>query len=131
MERRKFPRYPFIADVEVIELKPPQIRIRARISDLGRMGCYVDTITPCAAGAEVLVQIRKNERTFTARGVVLYPSIGMGMGLRFTLIEPADVEVLVRWIMELSGEIPAPTDSEEETKLLETILEKLSMRLRK
>ncbi len=131
MERRKFPRYPFIADVEVIELKPPQIRIRARISDLGRMGCYVDTITPCAAGAEVLVQIRKNERTFTARGVALYPSIGMGMGLRFTLIEPADVEVLVRWIMELSREIPAPTDSEEETKLLETILEKPSMRLRK
>jgi hypothetical protein len=43
VERRHFPRFPFVAYTEVTELKPPHNLIKARTSDLAREGCYVDT----------------------------------------------------------------------------------------
>jgi hypothetical protein len=111
-ERRRFPRYPFIAYVEVTDMKPPHVRIKARTSDLGREGCYVDTITPFAVGTHVLIGIMKNEKSFSAKATVLYSTVGMGMGLLFTSIEPGEVPIIVRWIMELSGEVPAEVPPE-------------------
>ena len=44
-ERRQFPRFPFNADVEVVE---PQsgAKITGRVSDLSLSGCWVDTLSP-------------------------------------------------------------------------------------
>jgi hypothetical protein len=45
LERRDFPRYSITASAEATDVKS-QTRIKARISDLGRWGCYVDTLNP-------------------------------------------------------------------------------------
>jgi hypothetical protein len=133
MERRRFPRYPFVAYAEVTDMNPPHVRIKARTSDLGREGCYVDTITPFDTGTQVLVKIMKNQQTFKANGVVVYSTVGMGMGVRFASIEPPDVLVIEGW-MEVKGEIPPELIETYETRQLldqlEDILEKLSMKRR-
>jgi hypothetical protein len=105
-DRRRFPRYSFIAYAEVTDVKPPHVRIKARTSDLGREGCYVDTITPFAVGTNVLIGIMKNDTAFSAKGTVLYSTVGMGMGMIFTLVQPGELPVLEKWLAELSGELP-------------------------
>jgi hypothetical protein len=111
-ERRRFPRYSFIASAEAIDVKT-HVRIRARINDLAREGCYVDTISPFEVGAEVKIQITKDNKRFSAYGRVLYPTMGMGMGILFTRVEPAELPILQTWLAELSGESNADVAAEE------------------
>jgi PilZ domain len=106
-ERRRSPRYPFIAYAEVTDMKPPHVRVKARISDLGREGCYVDTISPFAVGTNVLIRIMKNDKVCSPKALVLYSTVRMGMGVEFTSVAPGEVPVLERWLAELSGELPA------------------------
>jgi PilZ domain len=103
-DRRRFPRYPFIAYAEVTDTKPPRVRIKARTSDLGREGCYVDTISPFAVGTNVSIRTMKNDKAFSATGTVLYSTVGMGMGVIFTSVEPSELAVLENWLAGLSGE---------------------------
>jgi hypothetical protein len=102
-EQRSFSRYSFTASAEVTDVKS-QTRINARISDLGRAGCYVDTISPFVVGKDVKVRIVKDKTWFSAEGRIVYSTIGMGMGLIFTVVEPAERLILEKWIAELSGE---------------------------
>jgi hypothetical protein len=103
LEQRSFSRYSFTASAEVTDVKS-QTRINGRISDLGRAGCYVDTISPFVVDKDVKVRIVKDKTWFSAEGRVVYSTIGMGMGLIFTVVEPADRLILEKWIAELSGE---------------------------
>ena len=56
IERRKHSRYSFSAAVELMEMRSAA-RIQGRLSDLGRGGCYIDTISPFGVGAEVNVDL--------------------------------------------------------------------------
>src|ERR1700680_4068318 len=103
-DRRRFPRYPFIAYAEVTDTKPPHVRIKARTSDLGREGCYVDTISPLEIGTNVSIRIMKDNKAFSTKAMVLYSTLGMGMGVIFTSVEPGELPVLENWLAELSGE---------------------------
>jgi hypothetical protein len=102
-EQRSFSRYSFTASAEVTDVKS-HTRINARISDLGRAGCYVDTISPFVVDKDVKVRIVKDKIWFSAQGRVIYSTIGMGMGLIFTVVEPAERLILEKWIAELSGD---------------------------
>lgn len=115
VERRKHPRYPFSATAEVVEIGSGA-RIQGRISDLGRGGCYIDSMSPFGLGSEVKIRIVDNSRTFVAQGKVVFASAGMGMGLMFTATEPEHVPILERWLAELSGEAsPEPSVVEDES----------------
>jgi hypothetical protein len=102
-EQRSFSRYSLTASAEVIDMKS-QTRIHGRISDLARSGCYVDTLSPFAVDKDVKVRIVKDKIWFSAEGRIVYSKMGMGMGLIFTVVEPADRLILEKWIAELSGE---------------------------
>jgi hypothetical protein len=107
-ERRQVIRYPFTAAVEVIDLRS-QTRVIGRTSDLGRGGCYVDTLSPLAVGAVVRVRMERELRVFEAVATVIYAHLSMGMGLAFTEIRPEHQVVLGAWMAELSGEpLPEP-----------------------
>ena len=69
-------------------------RLSGRVSDLGRGGCYVDTINAFPVGADVKIRIVKDHASFVAQARVLYASSGIGMGLAFTKIEPERLLVL-------------------------------------
>jgi c-di-GMP-binding flagellar brake protein YcgR len=81
-ERRRAPRCPLIASVEVIK---PQMNthLRARTSDLSLVGCYLDMTNILPEGTEVRLHIFHEDASFAALGVVIHCQPDMGMGVRF------------------------------------------------
>ena len=70
-ERRRSPRFPFIASAEVLEENNGS-RLSARISDISAKGCYVDTINPLPGGTAVRVKIFNETQSFEAPATVAY-----------------------------------------------------------
>lgn len=108
IERRKHPRYPFSATAEVVEMRS-RARIQGRVSDPGRGGGYVDSISPFGVNAEVKMRIVNQNKTFVAQARVVFSAAGMGMGLAFTAIDPDQLPVLKGWLAELSSDIQPDT----------------------
>jgi hypothetical protein len=80
MERRT-PRFPWSASAELtcdgsVEL--------ARVTELSRYGCYLETSRSLPAGTRVTLKIMDNGQLFEATATVLYsrPSLGMGVAFR-------------------------------------------------
>src|ERR1700685_2621950 len=101
-ERRVHPRYSLSAEAEIVESKS-RTKMSARVSDLSRVGCYVEMMSPFPLGAQVKMRIMKNKTPFLAQASVAYAAEGMGMGVKFAALEPAQVLMLEKWIRELSG----------------------------
>ena len=99
-ERRRAPRCPLIASVEVIALATDR-HLRARISELSLTGCYLDTTNVLPVGTEVRLCISHHDTTFTALGVVASCQPNMGMGVRFTDVQLDQHAILDKWLAEL------------------------------
>jgi hypothetical protein len=112
-ERRRHPRYPFTAAVEAIEAKS-QTKVHGRVSDLGRGGCFVDMVSPLPIGAVVDLCITRENKSFRAKGKVVYSMMGMGMGLSFVNAEPEQLWTLEKWIGELGGGFPSEVETPAE-----------------
>jgi len=104
-DRRTHARFHFCAAAEALDSQH-RTRMNARTSDIGKGGCYVDTFSPFPLKTPVKIRITREKLSFTAEAKVVYSKIGMGMGLAFIAMEPREVDVLERWIGELSGSAP-------------------------
>ena len=96
--------------------------LSGRASDLGMGGCYIDTLSPFAAGAVVRIHMKRDAREFEAAAVVAYAHVSMGTGLAFTEIKREHKDVLRSWIADLSGEQTperAPSTTEPESGAVE------------
>lgn len=102
-EHRQNPRYPFSCDAEVIDIQG-NTRIIGRVTDIARRGCYVDCLSPFAPGTLLAVKIRRGIQTFETQGSVVYSTVGLGMGLCFTVTEQPHALLLEAWLSELSGD---------------------------
>jgi hypothetical protein len=96
-ERRKWPRYPFIAAAEIRESQSGSL-LRARTSDISANGCYIDTINPLPQGSVVSIQINHEGESFSAKGVVAHLQPNMGMGITFIALESGCAAVLEAWL---------------------------------
>lgn len=96
-ERRRSPRFPFIASAEVHEENNGS-RLDARVSDISATGCYVDTINPLPSGTAVRVRILSEARSFEASAKVAYSVVHLGMGLSFSEVAPSSRDVLREWL---------------------------------
>ncbi len=96
-ERRRAPRFTFIASAEVLS-KTAGTRLSARISDISASGCYVDTINPLADGTAVSVKILTETQVFEAPATVVYSHAHLGMGLLFGGVLPNAQGVLQTWL---------------------------------
>jgi hypothetical protein len=95
-EKRRAPRYPFIASAEVrTEITGTQLA--ARISDISSTGCYVDTINPLAGGTSVRLKIHTETQVFEASATVVYAHTHLGMGLKFGELPANSQTVLQAW----------------------------------
>jgi hypothetical protein len=101
-ERRTHPRYPCTAAAEIVD-PGSGARIHGRTSDIGRGGCYVDTLNAFPRGTAVRIRLTKDEQSFVAQAKVAYAMPGLGMGLMFTSADPEQLGTLQRWITELGG----------------------------
>lgn len=104
-ERRRSPRRPFTAGVTAME-PVSQTEIEAHTTDLSLGGCYIDTMNPLPTGTEMHLRLTKNGKSFHTKARVIYCQSGVGMGLLFTEIAPAQRPVLERWFSELQGVSP-------------------------
>jgi hypothetical protein len=108
-ERRGATRMPFVAPVEVVEMRTGS-RIKARTSDLSPQGCYVDTLNPLPLGASVRLQIYRAGLILDALASVSARHAGSGMGLMFGELTNAQRAVLETWLSELGMPGPAFAD---------------------
>jgi PilZ domain-containing protein len=98
-ERRRTPRYTFIASAELIE-EASDVRIATRVSELSLNGCYLDMMNPFPVGTLVLVKISAGEAFFQAKSKIVYAQMNMGAGVTFLEIEATYQPVLERWLDE-------------------------------
>jgi hypothetical protein len=102
-DKRRSPRYTFIASAELIEERA-DVRIASRVSELSLHGCYLDMMNPFPTGTMVLVKIAAGESFFEARAKVVYAQHNMGAGVGFLQVAPDSQAVLERWLDEAEKE---------------------------
>lgn len=98
-ERRRTPRYTFIASAELIE-ETSDVRIATRVSELSLYGCYLDMMNPFPVGTLVLVKISAADAYFEAKSKIVYAQPNMGAGVVFLETEAQYQPVLDRWLDE-------------------------------
>lgn len=97
IERRRFPRYAFVATVHIKEMLS-QTELIARTRNISLGGCFVETSTPLAAGVPVRVTISQAGSTFRALGNVLLSLDHEGMRITFESFSPDQEAILRTWI---------------------------------
>jgi hypothetical protein len=96
-ERRRAPRYAFIASAEV-RTDNTGSQLAARISDISATGCYVDTLNPLVGGTSVRLKILTETQVFEAPATVMYAHANLGMGLMFGEVPQNSRNVLQNWL---------------------------------
>jgi PilZ domain-containing protein len=98
-DRRKSARVPLVAHIEVLD-ESTDTRLRSRVSDICKEGCYLDMVNPLPSGTHVQLTIASDKAVFRARGRIVYAVPHMGAGVNFEEIEPESMPILQAWIAE-------------------------------
>ena len=105
IERRRNPRYPFRAEVQIVDLESG-MTMSAHTSDFSRGGCYVDTFNPLPEDTVVKLRLTKWQQTLETQAKVVYSSVGMGMGLMFGVLDASKQAIVESWLTQLCGAQP-------------------------
>jgi len=103
-ERRAHPRFQFTTSAEILDLNSGA-QCSARTSDISLGGCFIDTTSPFAVGTSVKLRLTQEKKVFVAEAVITSTMAGMGMGVQFKDVTPPQMEILKRWIAQLSGDL--------------------------
>ena len=98
-ERRRAPRYPFLAMAEIVDSRE-NARTSTRISDLSRHGCYVEMMDPFPQGTNVTIEIYTETESVETQATVAYLQPKEGMGLTFGEMPEYFANTLDRWLKE-------------------------------
>jgi len=98
-DRRKSARIPLVAHIEVLE-EATDTRLKSRVSDISKDGCYLDMVNPLPTGTIVRLTITSGDTVFKARGKIVYSVPHMGAGVKFEQIEPSSLPVLEAWLAQ-------------------------------
>ena len=101
-ERRRAPRYPFIAMAEIVDEKE-NARTSSRVSDLSLHGCYVEMLDPFPQGTNVMLEIYTESEFLEVHATVAYFEPKQGMGLIFSEMPQYFASVLNRWVLQAKG----------------------------
>ena len=96
-ERRRTPRYIFIASAELYE-QQSDVRVASRVSELSLHGCYLDMMNPFPPGTLILLKIVSGDLTFQSKARVIYATQNMGAGVAFLDVDPKYEYILQRWM---------------------------------
>jgi PilZ domain len=102
-QRRRNPRYAFIANAELFE-PVTKMKIATRVSELSVQGCYLDMLNPFPEDTIALVKISVGNAVFESKVRVVYAHSNLGVGLVFLDPDPKNVEVLNSWIDEAKND---------------------------
>lgn len=99
-DRRYAIRFPFAADVEMIDLEGGT-RAEGVTSDLSLGGCFVCSSKPLKVKSRVRIVLSRKSQRVQALGVIRIVKPRIGMGVEFIDVEEKDNAVLTRWLDEL------------------------------
>jgi hypothetical protein len=114
-ERRRVPRFPFVASAEVVDSNS-KAKFTARVSELSLYGCYVDTINPLPKGASVFVKIFTAVDFIEAHGMVAYVHPNLGMGIAFFEVNAHFLPILQVWLLRAMREIKTNVEQQQPMK---------------
>jgi hypothetical protein len=97
-ERRRTPRYPFIATAEVVD-PSSQASISTRVTELSLHGCYLDMPNPLPTDTRAKIKIYSEGKFFESSGVVVYSQPNLGVGVTFREVRPQFLTVLKQWLL--------------------------------
>ncbi len=96
-DRRYAIRFPFAADVELIDLESGKL-VDGVTSDISLGGCFVCTGRPLPVNARARMKLIRKGQVLEALVVVRIVKPRIGMGIEFFDLEPAFNEMLIAWI---------------------------------
>lgn len=97
-ERRRTPRYPFIATAEVLDLST-KATINTRVTELSLYGCFVNMVQPLPEGAAIHIKIYSEGKFFEADGKVAYSAPNEGFGVSFQDVRHQFLTILKEWLI--------------------------------
>lgn len=97
-ERRRTPRYPFVATAEVVDTSSG-VSVAARVSELSLYGCYIDMTNPPPEGTSIMVKVYSGGRYLEASGKVVYSAPNLGVGVSFHNVSVHSQIVLKEWLL--------------------------------
>lgn len=97
-ERRRTPRYPFIATAEVTD-HSSHANVSVRVSELSLHGCYLDMPNPLPKDARINIKIYSEGKFFESAGTIVYSQPNLGVGVTFREIRPQFLTVLKQWLL--------------------------------
>lgn len=110
IDRRLDLRHQFTTEAIVTE-ETSRARMSTRTADIGRGGCFVDTLVPLPVTSNVRVALYRGKETLETPGTVVYSQSGLGMGIAFGHISPDQSAMLERWLSELSTPHEQPAET--------------------
>ena len=99
-DRRFCIRYPFAADVLVLDLESGS-RTEGVSSDLSMGGIFVCTSKPLPSNTRVRITLTRKDQKVEALGMVRIVKPRIGMGIEFIDVESLHHEMLTRWLEQL------------------------------
>jgi PilZ domain len=99
-DRRYAIRYPFAADVELIDLETGT-QATGVTSDISLGGCFVCTSKPFPLKSRAKVTLSRKGQTVKGLAVVRIVKPRIGMGIEFIDVESAGHDVLSKWIEQM------------------------------
>jgi hypothetical protein len=98
-ERRKAPRYSFVATTEITDTANGSV-FSGRVTEISRSGCYVDIMNTLPVGTLLNVRISCDQGAFVTRARILYVQERIGMGVAFLDPPAAQLEILDFWLVK-------------------------------
>jgi PilZ domain-containing protein len=99
-DRRYAIRYPFAADVELIDMETGS-QATGVTSDISFGGCFICTSKPLPLKSRVRMTLSRKGQTVTGLAVVRIVKPRIGMGIEFMDIESSGHGILSKWIEQL------------------------------
>ena len=99
-DRRYAIRYPFAADVELIDLESGA-QATGVTSDISLGGCFICTSKPLPVKSRAKVTLSRKGQTVKGLAVVRIVKPRIGMGIEFIDVDAAGHEMLAKWIEQL------------------------------
>lgn len=108
IDRRKHPRYPVSGGGAEIRQQGVDSRIWARLTDISRGGCYLETMSPLPVLTYVNLTLTLDEQHLQTKGQVVVAHPHFGMGVQFLDLSDKDRPVLEAWLAGLAPEVVPP-----------------------
>jgi hypothetical protein len=96
-EKRRTPRYPFIAVAEVTDAQSGA-QLNSQVAELSLNGCYLDMLNTLPVNSAVTLKIYADAECFEATARVIYAQPGLGMGLAFQDVSIKSGATLRAWL---------------------------------